>query len=173
MKITRVFFLLFMIAVMTAVSYAADLKSEFLCELKAELEAPQLIGTTPAGGRRVVYVKSGTFAGPRLKGQVLPGGGDWTLERSDGIVQLDVRITLRTEDGALIYATYRGVLDAKPEVLQRLRRGEVVDPAEYYFRTTPVFETSAEQYQWLNRIVAVGVGRRTPSGVEYSIYAIK
>jgi hypothetical protein len=173
MKILGTCTVLFMVAAMMTRGYAAELKSELLCELKAELDAPQLIGTTPAGGRRVLYVKSGTFDGPRLKGEVLPGGGDWTLERPDGTIQLDVRITLRTEDGALIYVTYRGVLDASQEVLRRLRSGEPVDPKEYYFRTTPVFETSAEQYRWVNRIVTVGVGKRTKTGVEYAIYAIK
>lgn len=157
----------------TSPDLAADLKSEFLFDMKGALEAPQSVGSTPAGGRRIWYFKSGSFAGPRLRGEVLPGGGDWALERPDGVVQLDVRITLCTEDGALIYVTYRGVFDASPDVLRRLRSGEPVDPAEYYFRTTPVFETSAEQYRWLNRIVAVGVGRRTGAGIEYAVYAIK
>ena len=162
-----------MASALTSLGFAADLKSEFLFDLKGALEVPQSFGSTPAGGRRIFYVKSGTFAGPRLKGDVLPGGGDWALERPDGVVQLDVRITLRTDDADLIYVTYRGVFDASQEVLRRLRSGEHVDPAEYYFRTTPVFETSAEQYRWLNRIVAVGVGKRTGTGVEYAIYAIK
>ena len=160
-------------SVLASVSVAAELQSEFLFDLKGTLEAPQSIGPTPAGERRIWYVKGGSFAGPRLKGEVLPGGGEWVLQRPDGVFQLDVRITLRTDDGALIYVSYRGILDASPEVMQRLRSGESVDPTEYYFRTTPVFETSAEAYRWLNRIVAVGVGKRTATGVEYAIHAIK
>ena len=149
------------------------LRSEFLMQMSAELEDSQQVGETPVGGRRIVYVKSGRFAGAALKGQVLPGGGDWVLVRKDGVSQLDVRITLRTDDGALIYVTYRGISTMTPEVRQRILNGEVVNPSEYYFRTTPVFETAAEKYAWLNKLVAVGVGRRTRTGVEYSVYAIK
>ena len=103
----------------------------------------------------------------------LPGGGDWVLVRKDGVTQLDVRITLRTEDDALIFVTYRGVSNIPPELRKRILNGENIDPSEYYFRTTPYFETGAESYAWLNKLVTVGVGRRTATGVEYSIYAIK
>ncbi|HEV2055599.1 MAG TPA: DUF3237 domain-containing protein [Methylomirabilota bacterium] len=149
-----------------------DLKTELLCEMSADLEEPQDIGTTPYGNRRIISVTGGSFAGPRLKGEVLPGGGDWLLIRPDGVRQLDVRATLRTDDGHLIYVSYRGIADISPAVFQRLLRGEAVDPAEYYFRTTPVFETGSEKYGWLNRIVTVGVGTRTPTGVGYIVYAI-
>jgi hypothetical protein len=149
------------------------LKTQFLCELSADLEAPLQIGATPHGTRRIIYVKGGSVTGPKLKGEVLPGGGDWLLARPDGALELDVRGTLRTDDGHLIYVYYRGILHAPPAIFQRMQQGERdIDPAEYYFRTTPVFETGSEQYGWLNRIVSVGVGRRTPSGVAYMVYAI-
>ena len=149
------------------------LRSQFLMQMSAELEDSQQLGETPVGGRRIVYVRRGEFSGPELKGQVLPGGGDWVLVRKDGVSQLDVRITLRTDDGALIYVTYRGISTMSPEVRQRILKGEVVDPSDYYFRTAPFFETAAEKYAWLNKVIAVGVGRRTPTGVVYSVYAIK
>ena len=142
-------------------------------QMSTELEDSQQIGETPVGGRRIVYVKGGQFAGAALKGRVLPGGGDWALVRKDGVSHVDVRITLRTDDGALIYVTYRGISTMTPEVRQRILKGEAVNPSEYYFRTTPVFETAAERYAWLNKLVAVGVGRRTRTGAEYSVYAIK
>lgn len=149
------------------------LRTAFLMQMTAELEESQQLGDTPAGGRRIVYVKRGEFAGPELKGQVLPGGGDWVLVRRDGVSQLDVRITLRTDDGALIFVTYRGISTMTSDVRGRILKGEAVDPSQYYFRTAPFFETAAEKYAWLNRLVAVGVGRRTPTGVVYSIYAVK
>jgi hypothetical protein len=142
-------------------------------KMSAELEDAQPLGDTPLGERHIVYVKGGEFSGPGLKGRVLPGGGDWVLVRKDGIRQLDARITLRTEDGALIFVTYRGILNMAPEMRRRILNGEAVDPSEYYFRTTPFFETAAEKYAWLNKLVAVGVGRRTATGVVYSIHAIK
>jgi hypothetical protein len=149
------------------------LRTEFLMMLSAELEESQMVGDTPLGSRRIVYVRNGSFAGPALKGTVLPGGGDWVLLRDDGASSLDVRITLRTEDGALIYVTYGGVSTMSPEVRARIIAGEVVNPSEYYFRTTPRFETASEKYAWLNKVVAVGVGQRTRTGVVYSVYAVK
>ena len=150
----------------------ATLQSEQLFEMQAELGEFQEVGPTPRGARLIAPVIGGTFAGPKLKGEILPGGADWLLMRADGIRELDVRITLRTDDDQLIYMSYRGVSSITPEIIQRITRGEPVDPIEYYFRTTPVFETAAEKYSWLNRIVAVGVGQRLPSAVSYTVYEI-
>jgi len=146
-------------------------RTELLYEIAMDAESDDL-GQTPLGHRRIVRVTGGTFEGPRLRGTVLPGGGDWLVERADGVRQLDVRITLRTDDGALIYAHYPGLCHAGPGVMARLLRGETVDPSEYYFRTAPLFETSAENYAWLNRVLALGIGRRTSRQVSYTVYAI-
>ena len=81
-------------------------------------------------------------------------------------------MTLRTDDGHLIYMSYRGINTSSQEIVQRLRQGERVDPSEYYFRTTPYFETGSEKCDWLNRIVSVDIGRRTATGVAYTVYAI-
>ena len=149
-----------------------DLKTELLCEVSVDLAEPQVVGATPHGDRRIYYVTGGTVKGPKLNGEVLPGGGDWLLLRPDGAGELDVRATLRTDDGHLIYSYYRGILDVPPEVGQRIFAGEDVDPSEYYFRTTPVYETSSEKYGWLNRTIAVAVGKLAPNWVGYNVYAI-
>jgi len=149
-----------------------ELKTELLCEMSATLGEVQELGATPHGNRRIFPVTGGTFAGPKLKGEVLPGGGDWMRVRPDGASELDVRITLRTDDGHLIYLSYRGIAAVSPEVMQRRAKGEAIAPAEVYFRTTPVFETGSEKYGWLNRIVAVGVGKRKPTAVEYTVYTV-
>jgi hypothetical protein len=149
------------------------LQYEFLMQFTVELDPAQVIGDTPQGDRRIIPVIGGSFSGPQLKGQVLAGGGDWLLFRKDGAAQLDVRTTLRTDDGALIYVSYRGVSVIPPDVRQRIMGGQDVDPARYYFRTTPYFETASEKYSWLNKLVTVGVGKRTKTSVIYSIYAIK
>ena len=150
------------------------LESEFLLSLSATLDPDrQLVGPTPQGDRTIVYLTGGTFEGPKLRGEVLPGGGDWLRRRADGVVQLDVRATLLTDDGALIYVQYRGINAASPETMAKQARGEEVAASELYFRTTPYFETGAEKYAWLNKIIAVGVGRFEPHGVGYDIYAIK
>ena len=132
----------------------------------------QPIGDTPYGTRRIALVTGGTFEGERLRGKVLPGGGDWLLLRPDGVLNLDVRITLETDDGALIYMTYRGFRHGRPEVIDRLNRGESVDPSEYYFRTAPGFETAAEPYAWLNSIVCVATGARAPTGPSYDVHEV-
>ncbi len=150
----------------------ADLKSELLFEIRFDIGDWQQIGDTPHGTRRIVPVTGGTFTGPKLHGTVMPGGGDWLMIRPDGASKLDVRTTLRTDDDHLIYMTYRGIATMSQETLQRILQGETVDPSEYYFRTTPYFETGSEKYDWLNRIVAVGYGERTQAGVSYKVYAI-
>lgn len=150
-----------------------ELEHEFLCELRAELEQPpNIVGPTANGQRIIVYIKGGTVKGPKINGEVLPGGGDWVIVRPDGVMMLDVRALIRTDDGELIYVYYRGFSHRSPEIQQKLQSGEAVDPSEYYFRTTPIFETSSEKYNWLTRIVCVGVGAREPNGVRYRIYEI-
>jgi predicted ester cyclase len=116
-----------------------------LYEVTMDVEVED-VGLTPAGHRRIVRVSGGKFRGPQLRGTVLAGGGDWLVERRDGARALDVRILLRTDDGELIYAHYLGLSHGKPEVLERLMRGEKVDPSEYYFRVAPLFETASVKY---------------------------
>jgi hypothetical protein len=143
-----------------------------LYDMHVDLEPPQAIGPTPAGNRQVFIVKGGTFEGPRIKGVVLPGGGDWALLRSDGAIQLDVRATARTNDGALIYAAYSGLIHGPLEALGRATAGDDVPLSEYYFFTNPMFQTASEKYAWLNQAIAIGRGRVVPNGVEYRVWAV-
>lgn len=149
-----------------------ELCSRPLMVLEADLDVPQMNVQTAAGGRKVVLVRGGRFAGERLRGEVLPGGGDWALQRADGALLLDVRLVLRCDDGALIAVTYVGLRHGPAEVMQRLSRAEAVAPSEYYFRILPRFETAAAQYDWLNRIVCVGLGERLPAGPRYTIFEV-
>jgi hypothetical protein len=150
-----------------------ELRSEFLMQVSAELEGSLVIPDAPLGTRRILHAKSGSFSGPGLQGEVLPGGGDWVLDRRDGVAELDIRFTLRTCDGQLICLRSPGIFDTPPQIRQRIRNGEDMDPAEYYFRTSPVFETGSEKYSRLNRLVAVGVGRRTATGMVTDIFEVK
>src|SRR5688572_14634319 len=142
-----------------------EFRSEFLMHLAAEFEDPLVLGETPGGARRILHFRRGAFSGSRLNGQLLPGGGDWILQRRDGIAELDIRFTLRTDDGSLIYASCDGIADIAPDVRARIQAGEDVDPEGYYLRTAVFFETGAGPYLWLNRLLAVGVARRTISGM--------
>jgi hypothetical protein len=132
--------------------------SRLLMTLQVVVPPPQKLGAVPDGTRVIAPITSGIFEGPRLRGKVLPGGGDWTLLRSDGVLELDLRITMETDDGALIYMTSFGLRHGPPEVLAALARGELVDPSAYYFRTCPRFETSAPQYAFLNRLTGCAHG---------------
>ena len=148
-------------------------RTEHLLQLRADLAAPLVLADTPLGTRRILYATGGTFSGPGLEGEVLPGGGDWVLDRRDGIAELDIRFVLRTGDGQLIYLNSRGIVDMPARVRQRIRQGEDVDPAEYYFRTALVFETGAAGHGRLNRLLALGIGRRTASGMVTDVFEVK
>jgi hypothetical protein len=147
-------------------------KLELLARIRADVGEPLTIGQTPAGVRRVVPILGGTVDGPRLNGEVLPGGADWQLVEPDGTGRLEARYTVRTEDGALIYVRNLGLRTGRPEVLARIAAGETVDPAEYYFRSWPSFECGDPRYEWLTRTLAVGSGARLPGAVAIDLYAI-
>jgi hypothetical protein len=146
---------------------------ERLCRASVMLATPQELGATPLGERRIIPIVGGSFAGDRLNGAILPGGADWQLVRPDGAALLDARYTLRTDDGALIYVSNRGLRHGPPEILARLRRGEAVGPAAYSFRTVPAFETGAAAYAWLNDLIAVCSGVRTTDAVILDFYAVR
>jgi hypothetical protein len=152
----------------------SDLKTEFLCTVAAHVDWRNVIdlGVTPHGIRQVIYIKGGTFEGPKVKGVVLPGGGDWFVRRGDQVVEVDVRCVLRTDDNQLIYCCLRGINEMTAEVAIKAITGQSSDSSNYYFRVTTVIETGSKKYDWLNRVVAVGVGNLVPAGVEYKIYTV-
>lgn len=147
--------------------------TEFLFEVRVTLEPARDLGDTPLGRRRIIGITGGTFSGPRAAGRVLPGGADWQVIRADGVACLDARYTLETSDGALIYVQNRGYRHGPADVIGRLARGEDVDPALYYMRTTPWFETSDARYAWLNRSICVGTGARRAAAVELDFFEVK
>lgn len=142
-------------------------------QLSAELADPLVIPEGAAGTRRILYATRGAFSGAKLRGNLLPGGGDWVLQRRDGVAELDIRFVLRTDDAQLIYVTCDGIFDISPENRERIRSGAEVDPSVYYFRTAVRFETGAEEYRWLNRLLAVGVGKRTAAGMVTEVFVIR
>jgi hypothetical protein len=153
----------------TATDRKIAMTSRPLMTVRIAAATPQVAGTVPHGTRSIVPVTGGDFEGPQLRGNVLPGGGDWLLLRSDGVLELDLRITLETDDHALIYMTFQGLRDGPPDVIAALGRGEVANPTSYYFRTFPRFETSTEKYAFLNRIITIGVGEARPDGAVHRI----
>ena len=148
-----------------------EIKTEFLFTIA--LDVPVLtLGNTPYGGRRIARFGSGSFEGPKLKGTVLPGGGGWMLIRRDDVLEVDVRIVLETDDKQMIYSSWKGFRHGPKEVIDRLNRGEAVDPGSYYFRTTPYFETSSEKYAWMNRICSIATGSREANRRTFDVFQV-
>jgi len=149
-----------------------EIKTTYLFTITLKVSEIQGLGHTPLGDRRVAVVDGGSFEGPKLKGTILRGGADWILARPDAALQLDVRLTLKTDDGDIIGMIYQGYRHGPAAVIDRLNRGEPVDPSEYYFRVAPLFETASQKYGWLNRVVAVGTGVRLPEGPVYDVFEV-
>src|SRR5205809_5633966 len=124
------------------------MNSRPLMFLRFATSAIEEIGSTPHGKLSIFPVTGGSFEGERLRGRVLAGGGDWVIALADGTIELDLRATLETDDGALIHLTFTGVRD----------------DANSYFRTLPRFETASPKYAFLNRLLAVGIGEICPDG---------
>lgn len=148
-------------------------KLELLYTSIIEIAPPLNLGKTPFGERRIINITGGSFSGPRLAGKILPGGADWQIIRSDETAEVEARYTLETNDGALIYITNWGYRHGPPEVINRLNAGVFVSPQDYYFRTTPKFETSSTEYLWLNNVVSIAVGERRKNHVIITVYEVK
>jgi hypothetical protein len=149
-----------------------EITTRHLFDMVVDLNPRLDIGRGPFGQRVLFGSAGGSFEGPRMRGEVLAGGGDWALFRPDGVMMLDVRLTLRTHDGALVHMTYGGRWVTPPDLRADLAdpvRRHRVDPARYYFRTNPLFETGAEEYAWLNDIVCIGSGYLVKGGIAYKV----
>jgi hypothetical protein len=128
--------------------------------------------TIVSNARRVISITGGEVSGPKMQGKVLPGGADFQVIRPDGVIELTARYVLQTDSGALIYVENTGYRHGPPEAIERLQRGEPVDPQLIYFRCTPRFETAAPEYQWLTKHVFVGTAARFPDRVELAFYQL-
>ena len=137
----------------------AAMRSRPLMTLRLKTAPTQDIGAGPHGTRVTFPITGGSFEGDRLHGKVLSGGDDWTIKRSDGVLELDLRITLETHDGALIHMTFEGIRDDGA-------------PGARYFRTVPRFETAEPKYSFLNRLLAVGTGEIRADGPVHVIEEI-
>lgn len=147
------------------------MKLDYLMEYHATLRMPpEAVGRVPGGERVIVTVTGGAFEGPRLKGTIMPTGGDWVLS-NDGVIRLDVRATLQTDDGAYVYVQYFGI--KRPEEGKAAAEpGGATEYGQEYFMTSPRFETGDERYAWLNGLVTVAEGKAIPGGVAYRVYAV-
>lgn len=155
-------------ALITSASMAAAQKSpaappgpgfEYLGSMQVQTGTRAVVENGPQGTRTIVQIVGGRFEGPRLKASVQVPAGDWITNRADGSYRLDVRLTLKTDDGALILVTYNGV-------------GQTTSNGAS-LRAAPLFETGDQRYAWLTKLQAVAVGERAGTDVKYNVYALK
>jgi hypothetical protein len=151
---------------------ATSLAVEHLCDFTIKFQAMQTF-TTPIGTRMVAVVDHGTVDGRRLRGEFLPGGGDWIIVGSDRIARLDVRATIRTHDDELVFVTVTGRAQLSDEAINRLFAGETIGWEQMYVRTAPLFETGADSYSWLNSTVCIAFNELSLDHVKYRVYAIQ
>ena len=144
----------------------------FAFAIKAKVGPVQDLGQTARGHRRIIDIVGGEVAGPRLDGEILPGGADWQIVRPDGTIEVVARYTIRSSSGAMIYVQNEGLRVASPEILARMSQGELVPFDSYHFRTAPRFETAEPSLKWLERATFVGVAARTPDRIAIGFHEV-
>ncbi|WP_193048241.1 DUF3237 domain-containing protein [Mycolicibacterium baixiangningiae] len=135
--------------------------------------APVQIFDTPVGTRFTYVVRHGRCEGPRVAGDILPGGGDWILFGTDRVARLDVRATLRTDDGALIHITNTGRVHMPPDAAARFAAGELIRHDEMVARSSPLFDTDDERYRWINAVHTVAINQVSLTEVHYRVFAVR
>ena len=140
--------------------------------VNADLAAILRFGRTPYGERRVIDIEGGTVSGARLKGRILRGGADWQIIRTDGTADIQARYTIEADNGGLVLVSSEGLRHGPPHVMEKLGRGENVDPSQYYFRTVMRFETADPAHAWLNNILALARGAREAQSVRLDVYEV-
>ena len=144
----------------------------FVMQIRANVAEPLELGDIHGVAKRIIRITSGSFEGPSLRGKVLDGGADWQTTRPDRVAVLYARGTLETDSGELITLENRGFRHGPPDLAARIAAGEQVPPSEYYFMTTPMFETAAPRLQWLNRTIFIGEGQREKSRVIINVWRV-
>jgi hypothetical protein len=146
---------------------------EYAFTATVQVAAPVEMGPADGGRKRFIAITGGKVAGPMLNGEVLPGGGDWQVIEPGGLTRVEARYFLKAADGTVIEVTNPGVRVASIEVIDKLARGEDVDPNAYYFRTTPHFMVTAGKFDWLRRSVFVARGIRRPDRVVIDFFVVR
>lgn len=148
-------------------------KLDHVCTLAVDLAEIIEMGTGRGGQRRIIPITGGRVKGPELNGRILDLGADWQTIFNGGLAELDTRYAMETDDGAVIEIINYGLRHGPPEVMARVAKGEDVDPASYYMRTQARLETGDARYDWVNRTLFVGTGRRNKKSVEVDLFAIR
>ena len=151
---------------------APALATKYVFSLAIKVGAPIVAGDTGHGVRRVIPVLGGEVRGPGMKGTIFPVGADFQTIRPNGLTELEAKYAFEMDDGAVIYIENLGIRFGPKALLDRIAKGETVDPALIYFRSVPKFETGSEKYRWLMENLFVGVGARYPDRVELDVHQV-
>jgi hypothetical protein len=151
---------------------APALQTKYIFSLAIKIGTPIVAGDFGHGLRRIIPILGGDVRGDGIKGTIFPCGADFQTIRPNGFTELEAKYAFEMEDGAIVYIENVGIRFGPRDQLDRIARGEVVDPALIYFRSVPRFETGAEKYRWLMQNLFVGVGARYPDRVEIDVHQV-
>jgi hypothetical protein len=151
---------------------APALQSKYVFSLAIKVGAPIVAGDLGYGLRRIVPILGGEVRGEGITGTIFPCGADFQIIRPNGFTELEAKYAFEMDDGAIVYIENIGIRFGPKELLDRIAKGEIVDPALIYFRTVPKFETGAEKYRWLMENLFIGVGARYPDRVEIDVHQV-
>ena len=151
---------------------APVLQTRYVFSLAIRVGAPIIAGDLGYGVRRIIPILGGEVRGEGIKGTIFPAGADFQTIRPNGLTELEAKYAFEMDDGAIVYIENTGIRSGSKELLDRIAKGETVDPASIYFRSVPKFETGAENYRWLMENLFVGVGARYPDRVEIDVHRV-
>ncbi|GAY17293.1 DUF3237 domain-containing protein [Mycobacterium sp. shizuoka-1] len=156
---------------MTLVDIDAEPRFAHLLDMRVAFDPAQVFAT-PTGTRMTFVIREGRCEGARIAGDLLAGGGDWVVIGTDGVARLDVRATLRTDDGAYVHVTVTGRVQMSPEATARYTTGELIRHDEIYARSSPLFDTDDERYRWINAVHTVAINQMSMSEVHYRVFEV-
>jgi hypothetical protein len=151
---------------------APSLHTRYVFSLAIKVGAPIIAGDHGHGIRRVIPILGGEVFGDGIKGTIFPVGADFQTIRPNGFTELEAKYAFELDDGAIVYIENIGIRFGRKELLDRIAKGEIVDPALIYFRSVPKFETGSEKYRWLMENLFIGVGARYPDRVEIDVHQV-
>ena len=151
---------------------APALQTKYVFSLAIKVGAPIVAGDLGHGLRRIIPILGGEVRGEGMKGTVFPSGADFQVIRPNGFTELEAKYAFQMDDGAIVYIENVGIRFGPKELLDRIAKGEIVDPALIYFRSAPKFETGAEKYRWLMENLFIGVGARHPDRIEIDVHQV-
>jgi hypothetical protein len=149
-----------------------ELSTRYVLSLVITIGAPIVAGDIGHGIRRIIPIVGGEVRGEAIRGTIFPCGADFQIIRPDGFSELEAKYGFETDDGAVVYVENTGIRSGPKHLLDRIAKGETVDPSLIYFRSVPKFETGAAKYRWLMESLFIGVGARHPDRVEIDVYRV-